>query len=67
MIKTPRPACNEPGKPRFRDRVGAALFAATRSRKYGQQMEAYRCPARHWHLRTVAKRRAHHLKGAKPA
>jgi hypothetical protein len=55
--------CNEPGKHRFRDRIGAALFAATRTVIHGQLMEPYQCPAGHWHIRTVAKRASRRGRG----
>lgn len=61
------PACPTPQKPRYRDEIAAKLAAAspsvgTRRRGYDERpglsaREAYRCPAGHWHTRTVSKNR----------
>jgi hypothetical protein len=61
MSAPKRPACPRPDKRVFRDRIAAALHATRDAPlKSGQPhhgldnaLKPYRCPAGHWHLRSV--------------
>lgn len=62
----PKQQCPTPRKPRFRDRIAAALFASrdAATGKGGQGhgrdhlVTPYPCPAGHWHVKSIRKPRA---------